>query len=317
MTNRAVAASVAGVHHGIICDLDGVVYRGSAAVSGAVSALRECPVPIQYATNNASRPPAEVANHLRALGLPTEPEAVTTSAQAGADLLADLLSADSEVLVLGGSGVTQAISDVGLRPVRVGGITTDAVLQGFGACVDADALAEAAYVIQRGARWVATNTDLTLPTDRGLAPGNGTLVAAVASAVGREPDAVAGKPHAPLYRLCAARLDAPPARILTIGDRLETDIRGACGLGMPSVLVLTGVHGVRDALLAPVGSRPSWVVPDLGWLYHPVDDPGITSVCRVLASVWSARDAGVCDEAQIRGAHADIDRILAVGSTVS
>ena len=148
-----------------------------------------------------------------------------------------------------------------------------AVLQGYGPGVCAADLAEAAYAVEDGAVWVATNTDATLPTDRGTAPGNGTLVGAVERAVGRPPDEVAGKPSPPLYLMCAQRHDAGPETVLAVGDRLETDIEGAGAAGMDSALVLTGVHGLRDALLAPPPRRPTYLLPDLRQLAEPLS-PG-------------------------------------------
>ena len=129
-------------------------------------------------------------------------------------------------------------------------------------------LAEAAYAVQAGAVWVATNVDATLPTARGLAPGNGTLVEAVRQATGVEP-LVVGKPHTPLYDLSAQVLGVGPEQTLAIGDRLDTDIAGANAAGMPSLLVLTGVHGVREAARATAAERPRYLAMDLRALAEP------------------------------------------------
>lgn len=250
----------------IICDLDGVVYRGPTAVPGAVEALEMCGLPVLYATNNASRTPAEVAAHLRDLGLTCPDEAVVTSSQAGAWVLSQQLDHGAAVLAVGGPGVAAAVAEYGLRPVQpddAAGVDVAAVLQGYGPHVRAQDLAEAAYAIQRGARWVATNTDATLPTDRGIAPGNGSLVGAVRLAVGRDPDEVAGKPHPPLYLLSLARLGVAPERVLAVGDRLETDIAGAVATGIDSLLVLTGVSSRRGAESADESQRPTYIAADL------------------------------------------------------
>ncbi len=148
------------------------------------------------------------------------------------------------------------------------------MLQGYGPAVTASDLAEAAYAVQAGATWVATNTDGTLPTDRGVAPGNGSLVAAVERAVGTPPHLVAGKPAPPLYLLCAQRLDLPAGRLLAVGDRLDTDIEGAVAAGMDSLLVLTGVDDLRACLEAPAHRRPTWVAPDLRALLADPDEAG-------------------------------------------
>ncbi|HEU5242709.1 MAG TPA: HAD-IIA family hydrolase [Ornithinibacter sp.] len=285
----------------VVCDLDGVVYRGPAAVPGAVDALRALEVPVLYATNNASRPPEEVAAHLGELGLPCVPDAVATSSQAGAWLLSDRVAPGSAVLAVGGAGVALALTEAGLRPVAPDDAATAgplvAVLQGYGPQVRATDLAEAAYAVQGGAWWVATNTDTTLPTDRGVAPGNGSLVGAVANAVGRAPDVVAGKPGPPLYLLCAARLGLEPAAVLAVGDRLDTDIEGAVAAGIDSLLVLTGVDDLQACLDAPAHRRPTWVAPDLSALHAPLSTPAadggvLANLTAAVAAVHAATDAG-------------------------
>ena len=296
MTHPSIVSRYAAV----VCDLDGVVYRGPTAVPGAVEALSGLDVPVLYATNNASRPPGEVAEHLRRLGLQCEPDAVATSSQAGAWLLRERVEAGSRVLAVGGVGVGLALEEAGLQPVSPDGAANAAplaaVLQGYGPGVSATDLAEAAYAIQGGALWVATNTDSTLPTDRGVAPGNGSLVGAVANAVGRDPDVVAGKPAPPLYLLCAERLDVEPAAMLAVGDRLDTDIEGAVTAGIDSLFVLTGVDDLAACLAAPAGRRPTWVAPDLAALHEHPDDTdrgaSLADLAAAVAAVHTAADAG-------------------------
>ncbi|HET6949106.1 MAG TPA: HAD-IIA family hydrolase [Acidimicrobiales bacterium] len=300
MTSPA-AGPLVSRYAAVVCDLDGVVYRGPTALPGAVEALAALEVPVLYATNNASRPPVEVADHLRRLGLSCEPDAVATSSQAGAWLLSERVAAGSPVLAVGGDGVGLALREAGLRPVRpdeaLEAGSLSAVLQGYGPQVCATDLAEAAYAIQAGALWVATNTDTTLPTDRGVAPGNGSLVGAVANAVGRAPDVVAGKPAPPLYLLCAERLGVDAESVLAVGDRLDTDIEGAVAAGIDSLLVLTGVDDLAACLHAPAHRRPTWVTPDLAALHL---DPSVAAaggaslvdIAAAVAAVHTAADAG-------------------------
>ncbi|WP_245633073.1 HAD-IIA family hydrolase [Luteipulveratus mongoliensis] len=292
---------------GLICDLDGVVYEGPTAISEAIPSLREARDRgrgVVYATNNASRAPQEVADHLRSLGLDAMPDDVITSSVAGADALAHSFEPGSRVLAVGGQGVSHALAAAGLTPVparlvRAGSAVDGesrasvvAVLQGYGPDVTAADLAEAAFAIHGGARWVATNTDRTLPTERGTAPGNGTLVAAVSAAVRSEPEVV-GKPGPAMYELAARRLGAEPRRLLGIGDRLETDIAGAHAAGMPAMLVLTGVHGPEDLIVAERTTRPEYVGADLRTLHEIYRVPSLT-------------DAGaVCGEATVRVGGAD------------
>ncbi|WP_024365658.1 HAD-IIA family hydrolase, partial [Arthrobacter sp. TB 26] len=194
----------------LLADLDGVVYAGPHAIPGAVESLRRLAgigVGLGYVTNNASRTPAQVAQHLRDLGAPAEDHQVVSSSQAAGELLASLLPAGARVLITGGDSLAQEIELAGMVPVRSESEQPVAVVQGFHPDVGWKDLAEAAYVVAGGALWVATNTDMSIPQARGMAPGNGTLVAAVAAATGQRP-LVAGKPEAPLFHAAAKRLAA-------------------------------------------------------------------------------------------------------------
>jgi hypothetical protein len=126
-------------------------------------------------------------------------------------------------------------------------------------------LAEAAVAIRAGATWMATNLDRTLPSPRGPLPGNGSLVAALSSATGLQPESV-GKPEPTLYAVALGNV--PPERTLAVGDRLDTDIAGARTAGIASLLVLTGVSGPRDLLCAPAGGRPQLIGSDLRALFN-------------------------------------------------
>jgi HAD superfamily hydrolase (TIGR01450 family) len=284
MSGPRVTGSLIEGFDGIVCDLDGVIYRGHEGVPHAVESLLSAlsaGVLVVYATNNASREPATVAAHLEALGLPGPGSRVVTSAQAGARYVAQRCPRGSRVLAVGGPGVCLALQEAGLLPVRAqppSGQTTRsdeplvAVLQGYGAQVSWTDLAEAAYAVQSGALWVATNTDSTLPTERGVAPGNGALVGAVRQAVGVDP-VVVGKPHTPLYELSVSVLGTSIERTLAIGDRLDTDIMGATAAGMDSLFVFGGVHGWADVVGAQQNARPRYVATDLRSLHVAYAEP--------------------------------------------
>jgi glycerol-1-phosphatase len=265
----------------LLLDLDGVVYLGPDVVPGAAESLERAfaaGLVCSFVTNNAARPPGDVAAHLRALGIAAEDGDVVTSAQEGAELLATLIPASSQVLAVGGPGVSIALEEVGLRPVtrfRAGsdagggaGAGVVGVLQGYGPDVSWRDLAEATYAVQAGATWVATNPDLTVPTPRGTAPGNGQLTAVVARTTGVAPR-VTGKPGPGLFISAVKR--AGGGRALVVGDRLDTDIAGAVAAELPSLLVLTGVSGARELLAAEPHERPTYVSADLGglWQAHP------------------------------------------------
>jgi len=261
-------------HDLVMFDLDGVVYLGTEPVPGAVEGigeLRRRGVGVAYVTNNASRSAAQVSALLNTLGVPAEPAEVITSAQATAELLAQRLPAGSTVLVVGSAALVAEVAAVGLRPVSSAADGPVAVVQGYGPEVGWALLAEACVAVRSGATWVATNPDRTLPSPRGPLPGNGALVAAVATALDRQPDLIVGKPEPMLFQQAAARHGG--RRPLVVGDRLDTDIEGACRAGMESLLVLTGVSRPAELLTAPPNRRPTYVAADLYGLFT-VDDAG-------------------------------------------
>lgn len=266
-----MTATLAQLHDVALLDLDGVVYIGEHAVPGAPEALaaaRAAGMRLAFVTNNAGRPPEEVAAHLAALGIPAADDDVVTSAQAGAAILARDLPRDAPVLAVGGPGVALALARAGLSPLRAddpGAGAARAVLQGFGRDVAWTDLAAAALAVQRGARWVLTNPDVTLPVPGGRAPGNGSLARAVEAAAGRPPDDIAGKPHPALMRVSIDRVDARSP--LVVGDRLDTDIAGAVATDIPSLLVLTGIADIATLLGAGPGERPDYIGADLGALH--------------------------------------------------
>ncbi len=191
-------------------DLDGVVYLGPVAVPGAAEGIAELHrrrVRVGFVTNNANRPPQVVAEHLVELGIEASRSDVVTSAQAAAHLLGTRFGPGARVLAVGGAGVWDALEELGMVGVRTAEEQPVAVMQGWGADLTWEHLNEAAIAIHRGAHWVATNTDPTRPTDRGIVPGNGAAVAAVRMAVNSEPE-VAGKPYRPLLDETVQRLGA-------------------------------------------------------------------------------------------------------------
>jgi glycerol-1-phosphatase len=250
-------------HDLLLVDLDGVAYLGDQPIAGAAEALsaaRSAGTRLIFVTNNASRPPAAVADQLMAMGVAAKPDEVMTSAIAAANELAGRLPADTPILVVGGAGVREALVAVGLRPVTSADDRPAAVVQGFAPDVGWAALAEACVALRAGAEWVATNTDVTLPSPRGELPGNGSLVAALVAATGMHPHVI-GKPEPALF--AAALAAGGGTKPLVIGDRLDTDIAGAHAAGLPSLLVLSGVSTALDLLLADQGSRPHFVGRDL------------------------------------------------------
>ncbi|GAA2567610.1 HAD-IIA family hydrolase [Mycolicibacterium diernhoferi] len=252
--------TLAQEHDCLLLDLDGTVFRGHEPTTGAVESLAGVQARALYVTNNASRSAAEVATHLQELGFAAAPEDVVTSAQSAARLLAGQLPAGATVLIVGTDSLAAEIEAVGLKPVRTFDAEPVAVVQGHSPQTGWPDLSEAALAIRAGALWVAANVDRTLPSERGLLPGNGSMVAALRTATDSEPQ-VAGKPAPTLMNDALARGEFRTP--LVIGDRLDTDIEGANAAGLPSLMVLTGVNNAADMVHAPVGSRPDYLAEDL------------------------------------------------------
>lgn len=337
-TTSVRAEPVITRYRGLICDLDGVVYRGATAVPHAVETLNRVTahgVPVVFATNNASRSPRSVGDHLRGLGIAQQGWSVVTSSQAAAAHLAERLAQGAPVCAVGGPGVAEALTEAGLTPVRVadlGDTPVEAVVQGLGTDVTWSELAAVGYLVEAGTIWVATNVDLTLPTPYGQAPGNGALVALVQTATSASPHVV-GKPQAALFDLARSRLGTAQPETLVCGDRLDTDIKGANSAGLDSLFVLSGASRLRDLAFAERSSRPTYVAADLSGLLAPglplhttspdhlvelgpdavprvpsAGDNG-TRLQSVVTMAWAARDEGraVSDHA---GLWATIERQL-------
>ena len=255
-----------------LLDLDGVVYIGGTAIPGAPEALQKAKTSgmrLAYVTNNASRTPAAVAALLTSMDVPAAPDDVVTSAQAAARLLAEKLPPKANVLVIGALALRLAVRERGLRPVSAAAENPQAVVQGYGPGIDYGRLTEGALAVRKGALFVVTNADSTLPGPHGIQPGNGSLLRVIAHATGVEP-VIAGKPEPPLHRESVIRTGA--RRPLVVGDRLDTDIEAAYRAGCDSLLVLTGVSRAVDVVTAPVHQRPTYLAETLDALLHPYPD---------------------------------------------
>lgn len=283
MTLGSTTQSLSTIYDLAMLDLDGVVYRGPDAIAGVadyLAAARSDGLRLAYITNNASRTAKQVADKLRGMSLPDVlDEDVVTSAQALAHLMAATLPVGSAILLVGGEGLRAPLEENGFTCVSSLDESPVAVAQGFHADIGWHQLAEASYAIQSGLPWYASNTDMTVPTARGIAPGNGSLVQAIRYATGAEP-IIAGKPERALFDETIARMGGD--RPLMIGDRLDTDIDGAINAGIDSLAVLTGVSTLRDIVDALPGHRPTYVSADLRGLHetHPeVTIEGDTAQC--------------------------------------
>jgi glycerol 3-phosphatase-2 len=288
---QATELSLAETYDVALLDLDGVVYVGQHAVPGipeALAAVRARGMRLAFVTNNAARPPAVVARHLSQLGIAAEPGEVINSAQAAAHYLADRLTGGAKVLVVGTSGLVEALVERGLVPVHSADDDPQAVVQGYSPDLDWQQLAEGAVAIRRGLLWVATNVDPTVPSPRGPLPGNGSLVAALRHATGADP-VVTGKPNPAMHLESVQRSGAQHP--IVVGDRLDTDVEGANAAGCPSLLVFTGVTSAADLLAAAPDLRPTYVAPGADGLLVAHTAP-ILSDSAARCGQWEVHAAG-------------------------
>jgi glycerol 3-phosphatase-2 len=295
-----------------LLDLDGVIYRGADPVPRAAEALqaaRKAGMRLAFVTNNALRPPDAVAEKLNGMDVPADVDDVVTSAQAAARMLAERLDEGSRVLVTGGAGLRQAVTERGLVPVDSADDDPAAVVQGYDPELTYARLCEAALAIRAGRLWIASNLDSTVPAERGLLPGAGSFVALLRTATDRAP-LVAGKPERALHEESIRRTGAE--RPLVVGDRLDTDIEGAVRAGTPSLLVLTGVVDAAAAVMAPAGQRPTFLGVDLRALLQPAPDVRVelssSGVVEARCGAWCCRaEAGTLSWHSDSDADSDAD----------
>jgi HAD superfamily hydrolase (TIGR01450 family) len=227
----------------VLCDLDGVLYRGDTPLPGASKALqrlRSSGIAVTFVTNNSTRAPTQAAQKIHSLtGVDVVEGDIATSSQAAAEMLNE---ADAPVLVVGEEGVREAVASRGLS---IAGPAAPArcVVVGMYWGVTYRDIATAADAIRAGARFVATNNDPTYPVEDGFLPGAGSLVAAIATAAGVSPE-IAGKPHSPMRQLLRKR---GIGAAWVIGDRIDTDIAlAAAEPDWTSILVRSGVTDDGD-----------------------------------------------------------------------
>ena len=276
------------VHDLVMLDLDGVVYVSGRAIDGVperLDRLVAAGAHVAFVTNNAARTAAAVAENLVEPGGHASAADVVTSAQAAARVLHDRFGSGARVLVLGGAGLLSALEEQGL--VAVTDPAEDevvALVTGYGPDVLWKHVMRAAVRIRGGLPWVASNTDMSIPTGYGLAPGHGVLVKTLTDFSGVRPT-VAGKPSPPLLEETVRRVGGE--RPLMVGDRLDTDIEGAQAVGVDSLLVMTGVTGLAELVAATPQLRPTYVAATTEGLFTPHAAP-VLEDGRAALGGWTA-----------------------------
>jgi HAD superfamily hydrolase (TIGR01457 family) len=242
-----------------VFDMDGVLYVGSKVLPGVNDVLNALTIRgFKYvlATNNSTATPSLYVEKLTGMGIEVPEESILTSSMATRDFLVSELPANAGIYVVGSQALrSQLFTDTSFEPVQFGERMPDAVVVGLDVGFTYEKLRLAAAAIREGAKFVATNADATLPTEHGLVPGCGSIVAAIAAASGTMP-IVIGKPEPLLIQMAVRHLGVQPADAVMIGDRLDTDIIAGHRAGLLTVLVLTGVSK-RDEIPSTA------VLPDL------------------------------------------------------
>jgi 4-nitrophenyl phosphatase len=247
----------------IIVDMDGVLYRGSQVLPGTsrfIAFLRQRGIGFVLATNNSTRTPKQFVDKLAGMGVQVEPSEVLTSAQATAGYLAGIAPPATRVFVVGMDGVRLALLEAGFSLVEEG---AEFVVAGMDFTISYERLAQATLQIRAGAHFIGTNPDKTFPSERGIVPGAGSLLAFLEAATGVAPTVI-GKPGTAMIEQALARLGAEPACTAMLGDRLETDILAGQRAGLHTLLVLSGVTARQ--LLSGSEIQPDLVFEDVGHL---------------------------------------------------
>jgi 4-nitrophenyl phosphatase len=244
----------------LVIDVDGVLWHGKQPLPGVPAFfdfLRARQIPFIIATNNSARPASDVTQRLARMGVKIQDDRVLTSAEATARSLPRIAPNAKRVYVVGGDGLMTILEQAGYQIVEH---DADAVVVGIDLQLTYEKLARATREIRRGAIFIGSNGDKTFPTDDGLVPGGGAILAAIQTATDVAP-IVIGKPERAMFDTAVEKMNASRETTAMLGDRLDTDIEGGMRAGLKSILVMTGV--TTPEILATSSIKPDWVFDDL------------------------------------------------------
>ncbi len=259
----------------LIIDMDGVLWHGNKPLAGLndfFDTLREQQLPFILATNNSTLTPIEYMAKLSTMGVVIKEKEILTSSMITALYLAEHYPADKNTLfMIGEQGLKEALlaQNFSLKAVNEEP-KADVVVCGLDRNLRWDQLATATLTIRAGAKFIATNSDTTLPTEQGLVPGNGSILMALKTATGGVIPKSLGKPEPLMYQYALRLLNKPAFVTITIGDRLDTDILGSVRAKIRSVMVLTGISSKQD--LKNVDYQPTWIMDDIKVLTQAIKD---------------------------------------------
>lgn len=244
----------------LLIDLDGVIYRGATALAGGrefLAWIHDTGIAVRLVTNNATLTPDQYVTKLGSMGIEIQPDEVFTSALATALHLQEQGQQNKSAYVIGQDGLVAALQQIGMRLTDE---QPDWVIVGLDRGLTYEKLATAALALERGSGFIGSNPDTSFPTERGLEPGAGALLAAIEATTGRQP-LIIGKPRPLMLELAMHQLGGTTHDTAMLGDRLDTDVAAAQAAGMASILVLTGVSKRSDLTDSPY--HPSLVVENL------------------------------------------------------
>ncbi len=252
-----------------LTDMDGVLHKEGAVIPGAdefISTLRSNDIPFMVLTNNSIQTPRDLSAKLVRMGLHIEPERIWTSATAAARFLSQQ-AGQATAYVIGEAGLTTALHEIGW-------VLTDAdpdfVVLGETRTYSFEAIATAANLIMGGARFIATNPDVTGPGPHGVLPATGAVAAMISEVTGKRPYYV-GKPNPVMMRTALNHIGAHSERTVMIGDRMDTDVKAGLEAGMRTILVRTGISDDAEVWRYPF--RPSIIMDSIAELVSKVHDP--------------------------------------------
>jgi len=265
MTNTNDTSKLEPIEN-LIIDLDGVLYRGNTPIRGAgefIDFVRQGGIPFLLVTNNSTRTVEHYVAKLARMDIMVGEQEILTSAEATATYLGQIAPHGARIHAVGEDGVRLALESKGF--VLNDGTDVAYVVVGMDRQFTYAKLAAAAIAIRAGAVFIGTNPDKTYPTEAGLMPGAGSLLAAIEAATDTAP-LISGKPEATIFELALERLKAAPETTAVIGDRLETDILGGRRLGLVTILLMSGVTDAER--LAASSLVPDLTYDDIGALYR-------------------------------------------------
>jgi 4-nitrophenyl phosphatase len=250
--------------NGAVVDLDGTVYRGGSLLDGArdaVDRLRDGGLSLLFFSNNPTKDGAAYVDHLSELGVDVRPgEAASAGDVTTSYLRAN--HADDGVLFVGSDGLRDQLEAANLQ-VTNDPAETDVLLGSWTPSFDYRDMDAALQAVDDETTFLGTDPDRTFPRENGgIEPGSGAIIHSLAATVGKEPDAILGKPSEQALALARERLGVPPSECLVVGDRLSTDLALGDRAGMTTVLVLTGVTDRADIEASDVD--PDYVIDSLG-----------------------------------------------------